>query len=129
MSEPRERQDGGISKQFDDLLLRYRDACPVPEASVNFMPRLWEKIDSRQRFSLQLRRWARGFITVAAAASVALAVLQVVPSRHAPVYTATYLDTLAEDQAPDNLVFQDVALADANRDQIPAAWAPERTRK
>lgn len=129
MIEPNDRQDEGCSQRFDDLMLRYREACPGPEPSVDFMPRLWDKIESRQRFSLQLRRWARGFITVAAAASMLFAVLQAIPAKNSPVYAATYLDALAEEQAPDSLVFQDVALVDAPRDRMPGAWTLERTQK
>jgi hypothetical protein len=36
--------------ELDHLFARYRTAVPDPEASVNFMPELWRKIEARQFF-------------------------------------------------------------------------------
>ena len=38
------------TKELDHLFARYRTAVPDPEASVNFMPELWRKIEARQFF-------------------------------------------------------------------------------
>lgn len=122
MTRPEESRD----RELDLLLSRYRDACPDPEPSVNFMPRLWEKIESRQRFVLRLRRWTQGFVTAAAAASLLLAVLQVLPKDRAVVYSATYLEALVDDPSADALPFQDVAFAGEPRDPRPESWQRER---
>ncbi len=37
-------------EELDHLFERYRAALPDPEASVNFMPELWRKIEARQFF-------------------------------------------------------------------------------
>lgn len=101
-----------LGKQFDELMLRYRDACPTPEASVDFMPAIWERIESRNRFAAQFRRWAHGFVTAAAAASLVFAALQFNRRPATPVYTTTYLESLSDEQSPDQMILMDVASVD-----------------
>lgn len=120
------RPEDGADARFDELMASYRDACPVPEASPDFMPRLWQKIEARQRFTVQLRHWAQGFLTAAVAASLVIALLQVTPPVESPVYSATYVEALADEQASDRLVFQDVAFADNYSDARPASWNPQQ---
>ena len=49
---------GNDDQKLDALFRAYRDACPAPEASANFMPNLWRRIESRQRFTFSFRRMA-----------------------------------------------------------------------
>ena len=49
---------GNDDERLDALFQAYRDACPDPEASANFMPTLWSRIDSRQTFLFSFRRMA-----------------------------------------------------------------------
>lgn len=101
-----------LGKQFGELMLRYRDACPAPEASAGFMPALWERIESRNRFTAQFRRWAHGFVTAAAAASLVFAALQFNRRPAQTIYTTTYLESLTDEQSPDQMILQDVASFD-----------------
>lgn len=39
--------------RLDDLFRAYRTACPVQDASVNFMPNIWTGIEAREVF----RNW------------------------------------------------------------------------
>lgn len=118
--------DEHVEKRFDELLGRYREACPVPEASVDFMPRLWERIESRNRFTVQFRRWAHGFLTAAAAASLVFGALQLNQRPAAPASNATYLESLSDEQTLDQFILQDVASVDSHRNQVPWKNGPIR---
>lgn len=114
------RPGDNLEQQFDQLMERYRAASPDPEASPNFMPTLWQKIDARQNYLLEWKRWTQGFLAGAVAASLLFIVLQVLPKSEPSFYTATYLETLAEDQAPEKIVYQDVAAEENSRTRGPA---------
>lgn len=103
------RPGDDLERRFDEMLGSYREAVPDPEPSAAFMPKLWQKIDARQNYLLEWKRWTQGFLAGAVAASVLFVVLQVLPKGSADFYTATYLETLAEDQAPERLVYHDVS--------------------
>lgn len=102
----------GLEKRLDRLFEDYRDACIVPDASAHFMPSLWSRIEARRRFQLDLGRWARGLATLAAAASLGIAILLVLPNTRSEL-SMTYIEALAEEHAPERLVVQDVAFFDA----------------
>jgi len=88
---------GNEDEKLDAFLRVYRDACPDPEASVNFMPTLWARIESRQTFLFSFRRMANAFVTAAVALSIALGVYMSIPRNNAgSSYTGTYLEALAE---------------------------------
>ena len=70
---------GNEDEKLDALFRAYRDACPDPEASANFMPTLWARIDSRQTFLFSFRRMANAFVTAAVALSIALGVYMSLP--------------------------------------------------
>jgi hypothetical protein len=87
---------GNEDQQLDALFRAYREACPEPEVSANFMPTLWARIDSRQTFLFSFRRMANGFVTAAVALSIALGVYMSIPRNNTGTYTGTYLEALAE---------------------------------
>ena len=64
---------------MDALFRAYRQACPDPEASANFMPELWRRIEERQRSVFFLGRWARAFVTAAAVLSLGMAAYLYIP--------------------------------------------------
>ena len=97
-----------LERDLDALFERYRQVCPVPDASPGFMPGLWARIDRRRPVWVDLRRWAQAFVTVAAAASLLIAVLQAIPSPS--LQSHTYFEVLAAEDGPDAAPFQDVAL-------------------
>jgi hypothetical protein len=100
-----------------DRLFRAYAALPTPEASVNFMPELWQRIESRQTFTFSFRRVANAFATAALALTVALGVYLAVP--HAtPVSSQSYLDVLADAHpivAPDLVSPARLDLTDSGR--------------
>jgi len=89
---------GNDDERLDALFRAYRDACPNPEASVNFMPNLWAKIEARQSFTFSLRHMANGFVTAAAALTIALGVYMYMPrtSNTNNSYPQSYIEALAE---------------------------------
>ena len=86
--------------QLDALFRAFRETCPVPQASANFMPRLWERIESRQTVPFLIRRLASGFVTAAVAVSLAMAVYVSLPGT-SPYYNESYVEALADGHAAD----------------------------
>ena len=116
---PLEARLGG---RLDGLFAAYRDACPDPEPSPDFMPRLWERIEGRRQ-TLEIfawRRWAEAFLSLAVVACLLIVVLQVVPPSTSAYLRSTYIDQLSEDDGPEHMLLQDVAYADT-RPSLPPA--------
>ena len=88
---------GSSDEQLDQLFRAYREACPTPEPGPNFMPQLWNKIESRQTLGSTLRRFASAFVTAAVAASLALGAYMALPRTAAPnpSYYSSYVEALA----------------------------------
>lgn len=126
--DPRYQRE--LDARLDECFSAYRDACPQPEPSADFMPRLWARIENRQQVQtiVTWRRWAEAFLSLAAAASLLIVLLQVVPQSTPVYYHSTYLDQLSEEYGPEHMVFQDVALVDtqAPLPRIPAHEAEGR---
>jgi hypothetical protein len=91
-------------KELDHLFQRYRAALPDPEASVNFMPELWRKIEARQRFVARVKKLTQVFVAAAAAICLLLGMLLQVPvSSETPVVRGNYVDVLADANPAENL--------------------------
>jgi hypothetical protein len=107
----------GSNDEKLDALFRAFAACPTPEPSANFMPTLWQKIESRQTFTFSFRRMANAFTAAAVALTVALSLYMYVP-RAAPTPSQSYLDMLAEAHpivAPDLASPTQLELTDSGR--------------
>jgi len=90
-----EAMRGNDEQRLDALFRAYRDACPTPEASANFMPNLWRRIEARQAYTFSFRRMANAFVTAALALSLGLGVYMAIP--HSSTYSGeTYIEALAE---------------------------------
>jgi hypothetical protein len=85
---------GNDEEKLDALFRAYRDACPTPEVSANFMPTLWGRIESRQSFTFSIRHMANAFVTAAVALTIALGVYMYMP--HGSPSHQTYIEALAE---------------------------------
>ena len=95
-------------QQLDRLFRVYRSACPDPEPSANFMPMLWDRIESRRSFSFVFQKFARVFVTASGVACLLLAALNIVPEKSAgaaPTQFATYTDVLSADSAVEHAYF------------------------
>jgi len=97
-------QAGTDDERLDALLGIYRAGLPDPEPSPNFMPRLWQNIEARERKSTMFGRLARNLMTAALALSTLLAIAASISgSRTAPLPSESYVEVLAEDHARKNL--------------------------
>lgn len=89
--------ENGKEAQLDALFRAYRVACEPADVSPNFMPELWQKIEVIQNAAFSFRRIAKSFVTAAAALTLILAGIESLPhSQTSPVYSATYVEALAE---------------------------------
>ena len=94
--------EGNQEQRLDALFRAYHDACVAPDASANFMPRLWQRIESRQRFSFSFGRVARGFVTAALAATLAMTLYLALPRHNSVLSNGTYVDVLAASHSSEN---------------------------
>ena len=108
---------GSDDQKLDALFRAYKDACAAPDAGVNFMPNLWARIESRQRFTFSFRRIANALTTAAVATSLALGLYMSIPRSNALDYNETYVEALTESTTPDSADLVNPATLD---------FAPER---
>jgi|SRR4051794_33032331 len=84
-------------ERLDGLFGAYRQACEPKQVSANFMPELWQKIERTQNARFSFQRIARGFVTAAAAVSLALGVIGFLPSsQNAFSAGSSYIEALSE---------------------------------
>ena len=102
--------------QLDALFRAYHAACPAPEPGVNFMPQLWQKIESRQNFGFSFRRMANALVTAAVAATICLGVYTTVQHSDTALYSQSYVEALAENDTIDTDL---VAPTRLEIDQVP----------
>lgn len=111
-----------LEARLDGLFAAYREACPDPEPSAGFMPRLWARIEGRRQMQevFAWRRWAEAFLSLAAVTCLLIVVLQVVPPSTSVYFRSTYIDQLSEDDGPEHMLLQDVASVEARPPLQPA---------
>jgi|SRR5579863_6305220 len=90
----------GLEALLDAMLSAYRAACSVQDASANFMPAMWARIEARQDSVKWIGRVARALIATAVAASV---ILGMISSRSRSsgsneFFNATFVQALAADR-------------------------------
>ena len=76
---------------------------PDPEASVNFMPELWRKIEARQFFLSRLKKLTQVFVAAAAAICLFLGIVLQVHTAVRQNVSGNYVDVLANANPVDNL--------------------------
>jgi hypothetical protein len=109
---------GSDDQQLDALFRAYNDACMAPEASANFMPNLWARIETRQRFSFSFQRMASALATAAVALSLALGVYMSIPRSNSADYNQTYVEALADNIATDSVELVNPATLDLSSDRV-----------
>jgi hypothetical protein len=85
--------------ELNEWLKAYRTACPEPEASVNFMPAMWAKIEARQVSTNLFGRMAKALVTAALAATVVLGLMVSTFTQADPSFNGTYIEALSVDHA------------------------------
>jgi hypothetical protein len=101
------------NQELDHVFEQYRWAVPDPEASANFMPELWRKIETRQFFLLRLKKLTQVFVAAAAAICLLLGiVLRVPPVAEGSGVSGSYVDVLADANPTDNLTSIGIRVVD-----------------
>ncbi len=94
----------GKSDKLDALWAEYRAACPDPEPSPGFGPKLWQRIEERRtRTAFIFRRLVQGCVVATVALALVLGVVVIPRVQSMPVYPVNYVDVLAAD-LPNNYV-------------------------
>ena len=91
-------QANSSEKRLDELFRAYRKACPDPEASVNFMPAMWARIEAREGSTKWFGRVAKTLVGAAVAASVILGLMVSSANHTSAFFNATFVDALQADQ-------------------------------
>ena len=91
------------NRELDHLFEQYRIAVPDPEASGNFMPELWRKIEARQSYLLRLKKLTQVFVAAAAAICLLMGIALQIPVAEQPAVSANYVDVLADANPTENL--------------------------
>ena len=91
-----------IDREVAQLFQMYRESLPDHDASANFMPELWQKIESRQRDTHFFTRMSRALVTAALAASVLLGILLSAANYQSISYfNGTYIEALTAEHNAD----------------------------
>lgn len=89
-------------QQLDELFQAYRQACPEVDASANFMPNLWARIDARRKADLWMWRWANAFTSMAAVVVLLLGVL--LYEHPQPLPQRAYIEKLTDEISEDHFL-------------------------
>ena len=102
-----------IESRLDGLFHAYRNACPDPEPSVNFMPEMWAKIEAREASSTVFNRMAKALVTAALGASVVMGLMSAsYTPQPGPASDGSYIQALAADHVSDLEPFQVERISD-----------------
>jgi hypothetical protein len=91
-----------VEARLNDLFQAYREACPDPQPSVNFMPAMWAKIEAREASTTVFSRVAKALVTAALGASVVMGLMSASYNQPAGTpYEGTYIQALAAEHVSD----------------------------
>jgi anti-sigma-K factor RskA len=90
-----------MDDKLDSLWAEYRQACPEPEPSANFTPRVWQRIEARRRTTSSLRHWVEACVMAALTLTLLIAAFLIPRYQRQPLYQSTSADVLAEADSPD----------------------------
>lgn len=86
-------------QRLDGLFAAYRDACPDVDGSPDFMPKLWQRIESRRVENFWIfKRLAQLCVATAAVAIILTTVLMPAPQENEAL-ASSYTEILAADHA------------------------------
>ena len=91
------------NEELERLFAKYKAAVPDPDASANFMPELWQKIEARQSLLVRLKKLTQVFVAAAAAICLLFGMVLSVPGSGNVDLTGSYVDILAQSNPPDSL--------------------------
>jgi hypothetical protein len=82
--------------ELNGLFASYKAAVPDPEASANFMPELWRRIEGRQSILLRIKKLTQVFLAAAAAISIVFVTILSVPAFSRSDPSGSYIEVLAD---------------------------------
>jgi hypothetical protein len=88
------------NSKLNGLWSAYRDACPDPESSPQFMPNLWQKIEARRIDTTSIfKRMAQVCMATTVALLLLTTVMMPTVQDDEALYSSTYADLLAAEHA------------------------------
>lgn len=93
-----------LDQELNSLFAAYRESIPDPEASPEFMPKLWRRIEAKRSFVFRLKRISQLAVATALAACVLSGILVAPLTSRDTQLSGTYVDMLADEHADDTLV-------------------------
>ena len=92
-----------MKDRLDALWAEYREATPDPEASSNFMPHLWQKIEARRVETTSVfRRLAQICVMATVALALVISAVLIPHNNNDEVFfSGTYVDILAAEHSND----------------------------
>ncbi len=103
-----------LNQELDALFAAYRQACPDPEPSPDFMPRIWKQVEARRSAAYSFGRWTQAFVTAAAAICLLFGLLNAYLPSQPDFYTQSYVEALAENTATDMTPSFEIVLTDTS---------------
>lgn len=88
---------GDKESRLDELFRAYREVCPDPEPSVNFMPEMWARIEAREISTNWFSRAAKTLVTAAITLSVLGMLLASTPKQAVEYFNGTFVEALTAD--------------------------------
>jgi len=85
--------------RLDELFRAYSAAWPDLDASANFMPNIWARIEAREVSTNWFGRVAKTLVTAALAATVILGMMISSMNQSSAFFNATFVDALRADHA------------------------------
>lgn len=111
-------EDHGLNNLFQ----RYRAACPEVEPSANFMPGIWQRIESRHSFRLVFQQIARPLMAGSAALVLLLLLLNLVLSQHTRLTPPSYVDALLADHSAEKTYYTEAIPGAPVASEQPASY-------
>lgn len=93
--------DHELNERWESLAASYREACPDPDVSPEFMPQLWGRIDARRSTSLRIWALTKGFVTAAGCLCLLFTALLALPGSSYSAADNTYIEALDDHATAD----------------------------
>jgi hypothetical protein len=82
--------------ELNSIFASYKAAVPDPEASANFMPELWRRIEGRRNLAIRFKKLTQLFMAAAAAMSILFITMLSVPAFSGSDDDGSYVEVLAK---------------------------------
>ena len=93
-------------RELEGLWASYRESISDAEPSPEFMPKLWQSIEARQRNRITIwTKWTGAFVSVSLALCLVFTIASAVEDRLTPAHASSYIDALSEDTPSDTLAY------------------------